>query len=62
VAHALGQPIDIIEEALGHALKLATERGDLGAIQAVANELKARREAKANVSHLPVGRERGGRS
>jgi hypothetical protein len=45
-------PADIVEEALAMALRLAVERRDLAAVQAVTAELRARREARAQIADL----------
>lgn len=54
-------PVDVVEVALAHALQLAVERGDLNAITAVTNELRARREARASVVSIGAERARRGK-
>ncbi len=57
IGQSLGKR-DPIQEALSMALRLAVERGDLGAITAVVNELRCRREALAGAVDLQAERRR----
>jgi hypothetical protein len=61
VAHALGQPPDLVEAALAEALRRAAEAGAFDAVAALTGELRAQREARARTLSLEAERaKRGG--